>query len=347
MSLKLKSDEQLLVGLEELFQQERVHSRNIFLHLKEIWSRRLYAKRGYGDLVEMLIKHYRQSEPAARQRMKTLELMLDVPVVEERLVSGDLNLSTVAMAQRKILEQEKIVGKKLSSEKKAEIVDSITGKTLDQTEIELFKQLPEIESSPKTVVRRVSADATRFSATLPNEVRDQITRLKEIWSHIDPSMDPVEIMRRAFNIALDKVDPMRRTEKSRKSKSPASTKSIYESQPEPVTQVPADSARQRVNSSQEKSSTKSSESRRLTYYGKEIDRQLWERAESRCEFIDPVTKKRCDCRALLQHEHVIPLAKGGTNELSNLQLLCRTHNLLRARQVFGDKRIDHYQKRRE
>ena len=217
MSLRLKSDDQLLSGLDRLFHEERINSRNILLHLKEIRSRRLYAKRGFGSLVEMLIKQFRQSEAAARQRIKVLELMLEVPVVEERLVSGDLNLSTVAMAQRKILEQEKIVGKKLSFEKKAEIVDAIAGKTLEQTEIELFKLLPETESAPKTSQRRVSAEATRLSVTLPNEVCDQMNRLREIWSHIDPNMDPVEIMRRAFDIALDKVDPMRRKPSNKKS----------------------------------------------------------------------------------------------------------------------------------
>lgn len=296
--------------------------------------------------------------------------MLEVPVVEERLVSGDLNLSTVAMAQRRILEQEKIVGKKLSAEKKAEIVDSITRKTLEQTELELFRLLPETESAPKTFQRRVSADATRMGLTVPNDVCEQMNRLKEIWSHIDPNMDPVEIMRRAFDIALDKVDPLRRNAKRQKasdikskasgarrssksqdhtsmrttSSTSADTNTFTNSdsntsvssantdhENQNVTQQPAASVHQRV---------------RVSYYPKELDRQLWQRAESRCEFVDPITGKRCDCKNLLQREHVIPVALGGTNELSNLQLLCRTHNLLRAREVFGDKKIDRHQKMR-
>jgi hypothetical protein len=43
---------------------------------------------------------------------------------------------------------------------------------------------------------------------------------------------------------------------------------------------------------------------------------------------------------------VIPLALGGTSDLSNMQLLCATHNQLRARYVFGNKKIDAFQTKR-
>lgn len=115
--LQSRSNEQLLLDLEALFTQERKTTHQILLHLKEIRSRRLYAERGYPNLFSMLVQHFHQSESAANQRLKALELMLDVPAVEERLVSGDLTLSTVAMAQRQIRREEKILGKKISKEK--------------------------------------------------------------------------------------------------------------------------------------------------------------------------------------------------------------------------------------
>src|SRR4051812_42326130 len=87
MDLNKISDDQLLLDLKQQFALERSASHHILLHLKEIRSRRLYAKRGFSDLFSMLVKHFHQSEPAANQRLKALDLMLDVPVVEERLVS--------------------------------------------------------------------------------------------------------------------------------------------------------------------------------------------------------------------------------------------------------------------
>lgn len=204
------------------------------------------------------------------------------------------------MAQRQIRREEKLTGAKISHQKKIEIVESITGKTVAQTEVELFRQLPQAAKNPKTQERRISADATRMNLTVPDDVRDMMLRLKELWAHVDPEMDQVEIMRRSFKMTLEKIDP-RLKKTSGKS---------------------AESAKHRGNT-------------RLTYYGKEYERILWERAQSQCQFVDETSGRRCECTFGLEREHVMPLALGGTNELSNMELLCQTHNLWRARQVFG------------
>src|SRR5262249_31913937 len=44
---------------------------------------------------------------------------------------------------------------------------------------------------------------------------------------------------------------------------------------------------------------------------------------------------RCSARAYLQIDHIVPVARGGKTELSNLRLLCSAHNRLEARSVFG------------
>jgi hypothetical protein len=302
------SDDQLFISLEQQFAIERGSVHYILLHLKEIRSRRLYAKRGFPNLFSMLVRHFHQSETAANQRLKSLDLMLDVPIVEERLVSGDLNMSTVAMAQRQIKREEKLTGKKVTKQKKIEIVESITNKTMAQAETELFKHLPETASQPQPYERRVSADATRMGLTVPDDVLEMMKRLKELWAHADPTMDNVEVMRRAFKLALAKVDPLK------KKKTQGATESV-----------------------------KHRSTERLKYYGKEYDRELHERAGSQCEYVDKMTGRRCDCKFGLQREHVIPLAKGGTNELSNMELLCASHNQFRARQVFGDSKINKHQ----
>jgi hypothetical protein len=205
------TDDQLLEKLGERFAIERENSHHILLLLKEIQSRRVFAKRGFPNMFSMLIKHFKQSETSANQHLKALGLMLAVPVVEERLVSGDLNLSTLAMAQRQIKREEKLTGKKVAQDKKAEIVESITNKTMAQTETELFKHLPETATNPANSERRISETATRMSLTVPDDVREMMIRLKEIWAHADPSMDNVEVMRRAFKLALEKSNPAKRT----------------------------------------------------------------------------------------------------------------------------------------
>jgi hypothetical protein len=339
MQLKRLSDDQLVLSAEDQFALERKTSHSILLHLKEISLRRIYAKRGFPNLREMLIKHFRQSETAANQRLKSLELMLDVPAVEERLISGDLNMSTVAMAQRQIKREEKLTGKEISKEKKTEIVESITNKTMAKVEIELFKLLPETASHPETFERRVSEHATRLNLTVPNDVMEMLIRLKELWAHVDPTMDHVEVIRRSFKMTLQKVDPAQR--KSSIKKSSAANPKINIKSSTNIGSSSSDSV-QRASTQSLTGSVKHRGTKRPTYYRKQFDRALWEKAGSRCEFVDEQTGRRCDCRFGLQHEHVIPLALGGTNDLSNMQLLCATHNQLRARKVFGDKKIDSY-----
>jgi hypothetical protein len=284
------SNNQLVIGLEGYLISERKISHIILLYLREIKKRKLYSDRGFASLFEMLIKHFRQSETSAYQRLKALDLMAAVPEVEERLKNGEVNLSTLAMAQRQINQEEKVTGQKVSCEVKANIVEQIANKTQAQAEVALMKLLPKAATNPAAHERRVSQDAVRLSLTVPNRVKEKLLKLKDLWAHVDPNMEYVEIIERAADLALKKVDPT--------------------------------SARCATESAVSKSAT------------------LWSRARSQCEYVDQKSGRRCASQFGLEQDHVIPRAKGGGDDLSNLRLLCRTHNLLMARRHFGAENVE-------
>jgi 5-methylcytosine-specific restriction endonuclease McrA len=52
--------------------------------------------------------------------------------------------------------------------------------------------------------------------------------------------------------------------------------------------------------------------------------------------------ERCDCRRKLEFDHIEPVALGGKSTLENIRLACRPHNLVAARQVFGEAVMDRY-----
>jgi len=62
----------------------------------------------------------------------------------------------------------------------------------------------------------------------------------------------------------------------------------------------------------------------------------WRKAEGRCSYVGP-DGTRCTSTFALELEHRVPFACGGDNSSTNISLLCRTHNLQKAREVFGRK----------
>ena len=54
-----------------------------------------------------------------------------------------------------------------------------------------------------------------------------------------------------------------------------------------------------------------------------------------CTYICPKTGKRCASCHRLEHDHIIPRARGGKSTVDNLRLRCRAHNQLAAEQEFG------------
>jgi hypothetical protein len=67
----------------------------------------------------------------------------------------------------------------------------------------------------------------------------------------------------------------------------------------------------------------------------EVARQVWQRDDYQCTFID-TQGRRCSSRRFLTLEHRQPFALGGAPTVDNLCLLCASHNAHAARQVFGE-----------
>lgn len=69
------------------------------------------------------------------------------------------------------------------------------------------------------------------------------------------------------------------------------------------------------------------------YISVNIKRVLLENALNCCEYRNPKTGHRCSSVYQLQIDHVKPWSLGGSDDLTNLRVLCRTHNNLVAKQA--------------
>lgn len=69
------------------------------------------------------------------------------------------------------------------------------------------------------------------------------------------------------------------------------------------------------------------------YLPANVRRYVYNKAQSKCQFVSPITNKPCKSQHFLEVEHKTPVAHGGNNELQNLRLYCREHNTLAAKQA--------------
>jgi hypothetical protein len=71
---------------------------------------------------------------------------------------------------------------------------------------------------------------------------------------------------------------------------------------------------------------------------------VFARDKGRCTYVGS-TGKRCDATRHLQIDHVVPYARGGTNALGNLRLLCERHNKLEAERLLGERTLRRFRRK--
>jgi HNH endonuclease len=76
-----------------------------------------------------------------------------------------------------------------------------------------------------------------------------------------------------------------------------------------------------------------------------VRRAVMERSGGRCEWVFE-NGERCNSSDQVECDHIHPAALGGLATFENIRAACRGHNLLAARQVFGDAVMDRFARRR-
>jgi hypothetical protein len=72
-----------------------------------------------------------------------------------------------------------------------------------------------------------------------------------------------------------------------------------------------------------------------------VKREVWGRAGGRCEW--PLDGGGvCASTLRLEFDHVVPRAHGGPSTIQNVRVVCRAHNQLAARRIFGDDWMDRF-----
>ena len=107
MNLENISDSELHSGNLSVAKEEREVLVRMLHRLRETERRRLYSKHKCDSLFEYAVKFLQYSNSQADRRIKAMRLLRDVPEIEEKIESGALNLTNVALAQKLFIQERK------------------------------------------------------------------------------------------------------------------------------------------------------------------------------------------------------------------------------------------------
>ncbi len=307
INLKSISNDALLLKTENLVQTERKIMHLVLTHILEIMDRKLYADLGFDSMYTMMTKKYGYSEPSALRRIDAAKLLKKVPEVADRLMSGALNLSQAVQLQ-KCLVSEAMKGESVSENRTHEILEKLQKCNGFETK-QLLAQEFNIPLKIQEIIRPQKDESVRLEVTFTKEEFEELKKAKSLMSHVVHNGSWANVI----------------TAMARKSNQTKLGKSLGSVQPT------LDSATEPVESKSKTVSCPPHVTRR-PHISVHVKRELYAQAGGCCQYQSP-DGTRCESKFQLQIEHVTPVTWAGKSSADNLQLLCRTHNLLAARKL--------------
>lgn len=308
MNLKHLSNQELLSRLEKLVRSERKLTHVILVHINEVEARRLYAELGFDSMFKYLTQYCGYGEDSAYRRLQAARLLKKAPEIAEKLEEGTLNLTQLTQVQ-KCLRQEQQSGSLVSPEQTLQILEQIENKSAYETKKVLALEFHQLIQTHE-VVKPQRDDSVRLELTLTLEQMKVLEQAKDLLSHTLPEGSWAEV----FTYLAEKHAQKALGKKSLLDKAPTKSNN------------PTKDPTLANNSTLSFTAPRKRRHIKIT-----VRRRALQKSRHCCEFIDLKTLRKCHSTYQLQVDHKVPLARGGTDEESNLRVLCRTHNLLVAK----------------
>jgi hypothetical protein len=235
---------------------------------------------------------------------------LEMPEIEKKIEDGALSLTVVAQASSHLHQKEQMQTARVQTEEKKELFEKLEGLSSRATKKVLLKENPEVVQMAEKL-RQVSDELQELKIILTPEMQQDLEKLKSLLSHSMPNASFTEIIAFALKEVIKKRDLS--------AKPPASV-----AQGESMGKTEKRVAKQKEK--QAKLEVKLETSERIVI-PISVKRIVWRKAQGQCCYQH--NGRRCESRFQLQIDHIISLANGGTNAVSNLQLLCRRHNQMK------------------
>jgi 5-methylcytosine-specific restriction endonuclease McrA len=327
----------LLTAVRQTLVHERRWMVDFLATLSEIDARRLYLMAGAPDLFRYLVEKLGIAEPSASKRIAAARVMRRFPAAGSMLLSGETHLSGIYL-----------VAKRLNDDNASSLLESLKGKTRNQVEEQMARLFPEEEKRPwvrplpplpsaaPPIAEVVIPDPRPASSPAPMSPPLQTTAPLFSTAPSSAIQAPLgegnqrtflnaDAIRLAVTVQRETYDILERL--------------VRLSPGQPLAKILHDAVcllEQKKNPA-----LRAERAQARTVHVREplpaaLRHQIFNRDKAQCTFVGP-DSVRCPARENLHIDHIIPVAKGGTNHPANLRLRCAGHNLWGAIEEFGLK----------
>ncbi len=360
MILKTLSDDLLETRLKKLVGTERKITHLVLQYIGEIDRRKLYVRRAYSSLFEFLVKEHGYSAAAAMRRIEGARLLIQIPEVSEKLESGALNLSHVALVQRAEREYKKETKSDIPIETKRELLSRIENQTQSKSETLISQEL-DISFVTKNKLTYHKDESVTLMVTFTKDQLADLEQAQSMLSHAVPEKNWASLIiylaQKEISRRIGRKIPLREIQAPQKGsknlqpeiKAPRSKTKSTELEIKTSTRETKGSGPEIKTSRRETKSylweatshtsvaetshvengilhiTAQTLSRKRKAIGRKLKQQLLLK-DAFCLFRDPQTGRTCGSRHFLQIDHIKSISAGGGNEPANLQVLCGRHN---------------------
>lgn len=274
--------------------------------LQIVGEHRVFYHLKYSSLFQYAVGALGLSEEVAYIYINVSRKAAEVPALKDEIKAGNISVS-----------KAKVISPVLKDENKAHWFAIARSSSKRQIEREVAL------ASPNQAVR----ERARYVSEMPDE-QAKILQLAEVFVELKLGV-PEKLM---LNIrqAQDLVSQSKRRHASLVETLAAITE-LYIEKKDPLERAKRQKMRGKLNEPVPGPVNVNAASKTREAFTSSVKHQVYLMHQGKCAHLDQ-SGERCSRRRMLEIHHIVPVAKGGTNELCNLVLLCQGHH--RSQHVF-------------
>jgi len=314
MKLTDLSNEELVTGLHRVVSAGRIVLVELLAYLAEVEARELHLAAACSSMFVYCVERLGMSEGEAKRRLSVARAARQYPMIVDAIARGDLSLTNVALLHEHLTpENHDQVLRAAFKKKKIQVLELIASLRPRPDVPSLISPLP--STAPRTVDR---PGAPPPSAPAPSAV-------------VEP-LRP-ERYRLQVTIGTELRETIERAKDLMRHRNPSGDLEVLLD--EAMKLLVAKLERERLAKT-ERPSKKEPKAKGISRAAR---REVFERDGMRCTFVDQ-HGHRCTATGFLELDHTHARGRGGSDDPTNLRVLCRAHNLWLAKQEYGAQNVE-------